>query len=212
MASSARNGSDDRPMTRQNRATWPRWLQATASVAIALHLAAIVTAALAAGPSSTLQKRIASYFFRYNDLVNQGYGYRFYSRLDSTVDPLHPHPWGTPVITAEMKFAASDGRESVESLRLPEKDGSWPRLRHQRQLDLAYHLSADPRWAASYARHLMKTRGCKTVAIYTQEHTIPDLRKARSAAGQGAWRSIELDDAATYTPRVSLGEFRCDDF
>jgi hypothetical protein len=79
-------------------------------------------------------------------------------------------------------------------------------------LDLAYHLSADPRWAASYARHLCKTRGCSRVAISTQDHHIPDLDRVRAAAiGRGA-PPVDLEAESTYGPRVKLGEFRCTDF
>jgi hypothetical protein len=175
-------------------------------------MAAILSAALAAHPSSALERRIAHFFLRYNDLVNQGYSYKFYARLDTTTDPAHPRPWGTPVVTAEMEFDATDKQTITKTVRLPEKQRLWPRLRHQRQLDLAYHLSADPRWAASYARHLCKTLGCSKVTIYTQEHSIPNLAHAREAAAHGAWQTIDLDDASTYSPRVKLGEFRCADF
>jgi hypothetical protein len=79
-------------------------------------------------------------------------------------------------------------------------------------LDLAYHLSADPRWAASYARHLCKTRGCSRVTIYTQEHHIPDLALVREAASRSDASAVDLEAASTYSPRVKLGEFRCADF
>ena len=198
--------------TTSSRRSWPLWAQVLASMALCFHMSAILSAALAARPSSSVQQRIARYFVRYNDLVNQGYGYRFYAKLDTTADPAHPRPWGTPVVTAVMEFAAADGGKTTETVRLPQRGRLWPRLRHQRQLDLAYHLSADPRWAASYARELCKTRGCQMVSISTQEHHIPDLPAARAAAERGDWRSIDLDAATTYTPSVKLGDFSCDDF
>ena len=116
------------------------------------------------------------------------------------------------MVTAEMEFNRARGEATREVVRLPGLRRPWPRLRHQRQLDLAYHLSADPRWAASYARHLCKTRGCSRVAIYAQQHHIPDLALVREAASRGDAESIDLEAESTYGPRRKLGEFRCDDF
>jgi hypothetical protein len=172
-----------------------------------------VVAALAAHPSSEVQRRPLAYFKNYYDFTNQGYGYRFYARLDMTADPNHPRPWATPVVTAEMEFEGPGGNKTTEVVRLPPREQRpWPRLRFQRQLDLAYHLTSDPRWAASYARHLCKTRGCARVTIYSQEHQIPDLARVREAAsGRGA-PAFDLEAESPYTPRVKLGEFRCADF
>lgn len=198
--------------SRNPRRAWPPWAQVLMTLALLYHMVAIVSASLASHPSSMVERRVAKAFSAYNDLTNQGFSYRFYAKLDNTTDPHQPRPWGTPVVTAEMEFEAPDGRKTTESMRLPGQSGLWPRLRHQRQLDLAYHLTADPRWAASYARHLCVTRGCTQVALYTQEHHIPDLVKVREAAARGDLGSIDLDDPSTYTPRVKLGEFRCTDF
>ena len=123
------------------------------SILLALHIAAITTAHLAASPSSEVEQSAAYVFKRYFDLINQGYGYRYYARLDTSVSSEHRHPWGTPIVSLEMEFDGPGEEIRKESLRLPELPNHrlWPRLRHQRQLDLAYHLSSDTRWAASYA-------------------------------------------------------------
>lgn len=190
---------------------WPVSVRVVVSLGVAIHLTAIVSAALAAGPSSPVLRRVALTFRAYHDVIDQGYGYRYYSRLDTTVDPTDPRPWGTPVVVAEMEFDRPGGKV-LEELRLPSRDRTWPRLRHQRQLDLAYHLAADPRWAASYARHLCKTRGCSRVTISSREHRIPDLTIARDAATRPGSAAIDLEGEATYGPSSRLGEFRCDDF
>ena len=205
---SSRPGSTPRAAGR----SWPAWAQVSMSVALLYHLGAILAGAMAVSPSSEIERRAVEPFRRYYELINQGYGYRYYSRLDATVDPHRPRPWGTPVVTAEMEFERPEGEKTTEVLRLPDLQRPWPRLRHQRQLDLAYHLSADPRWAASYARHLCKTRGCSRVTIYTQEHHIPDLALVREAASRGDASAVDLEAASTYSPRVKLGEFRCADF
>lgn len=200
------------PMPRGAGRTWPAWAQLMMSVALLYHMGAILACAMAVSPSSEIERRAARPFMRYYELINQGYGYRYYSRLDGTVDPHDPRPWGTPIVTAEMEFERPGGGKTSEVLRIPDLQQPWPRLRHQRQLDLAYHLSADPRWGASYARHLCKARGCSRVTIYTQEHRIPDLALVREAASRGDAAAVDLDAESTYSPRVKLGEFRCADF
>jgi hypothetical protein len=116
------------------------------------------------------------------------------------------------VIIAEMEFDNPEGGTSTEVVRIPSLERRSIRLRHQRQLDLAYHLTADPRWAASYARHLCKTHGCQRVTVYTQNHRIPDLALVRAAAADPGATSVDLDTESTYGPRVKLGEFQCTDF
>jgi len=191
---------------------WPAWAQAAASLVLALHMAAILAAAAATNPSSDLQRRAALLFRGYYEIINQGYGYRYYARLDTTTDPHNPRPWATPIITAEMEFERAGGGPTTEILRLPGRDRPWPRLRYQRQLDLAYHLTADPRWAASFARHLCKTRGCAKVTLYAQDHRIPDLARVRAAAVDPSAPPVDLEAESTYGPRRNLGEFQCADF
>jgi len=180
------------------------------SLAIIFHMSAILVGALGGHPSSRLEQHAAAPLRRYFGFVNQGYAYRYYARLDTTVDPQHPHRWGTPVVTLEMEFERPDGIKR-EIYRLPSKERVSPRLRFQRQLDLAYHLTADPKWVGSFARHACKTFGCSKVAIYTQEHQIPDLDVVRAAAfGRG--EPVDLEASSTYAHRVKLGEFKCTDF
>ena len=182
------------------------------SLAILYHIAATLAGSLAVHPSSEIERQAAQFFRCYYELINQGYGHRYYSRLDTTVDSHNPRPWATPVIIAEMEFDKPQGGTNSEVVRLPSSERPLVRLRHQRQLDLAYHLASDPRWAASYARHLCKTRGCQRVTVYTQEHRIPDLAVVREAAIGRRATIIDLETESTYGPRVKLGEFRCTDF
>jgi hypothetical protein len=191
---------------------WPGWAQAAVSVALAYHMTAVLAGALAVAPSSGLQRRVSRLFRPYYELTNQGYGYRYYARLDYTVDPHNPRPWGTPVVFAEMHFDRPGGGTDTELVRLPGRPRQTPRLRHQRQLDLAYHLAADHGWAASYARHLIKTRGCQRVALYRKEHHVPDLAAVRQAASGRGGAGVDLEGESTYGPRIPLGEFRCAEF
>jgi hypothetical protein len=195
------------------RLAWSLPSKVTASILLALHIASITSAHLSSAPSSELEQRAAGLFKHYHDLINQGYGYRYYARLDLSVSPEQRRPWGTPIVLLEMAFDQPGGEVRKESVRLPELPAhrSWPRLRHQRQLDLAYHLKADTRWAASYARHLCKTRGCDRVTIFLEDHQIPDLALVRAAAS-GTGEPIDLEAESTYGARSNLGVFPCTNF
>jgi hypothetical protein len=181
-------------------------------LALVFHLAALLAGCLAARPSSDVEVAGFEVFRPYCDVINQGVAYRYYARLDTTVDPAQPRPWGTPILWAEMEFAKPEGPTQRETLRLPDSVPFWPRLRHQRRIDLAYHVAADPRWAASYARHLCKSRGCDRVTIYAQPHYIPDIARLRTTVGPVNAALLDPDDGSTYGPRVKLGEFQCSDF
>lgn len=192
-------------------AGWPAGRRCVVSAALAFHLAALLAAALAAPPSSPLERSAAELFAPYHQLVDQGYAYRYYA----------PEPGPTPVVTARVRYG--DGRE--ETLRLPER-GLWPRLRYQRQLALANHLADDygraraatgsglnSVWARSYARHLAKARGpgCASVSLYVQWHLVPDLEhvaEERTRTGQ----AVDLDAEEFYTAPERIGDYPCDGF
>jgi hypothetical protein len=184
---------------------WPAWARRAVTAALLLHMTAVVAGALSMPPSSPLEQRVASLFAHYYELTDQGQAYRYYA----------PEPPPTPVVTARLRFA--DGRPE-QQVRLPER-GVWPRLRYQRQLALANHLYSDvqaareigggeqaSRWAASYARHLCKTRGCAGVTLFVQMHLIPD------PAQTSAQRGVEIDSEEFYTAPERIGEFSCDAF
>ncbi|GAC1451057.1 MAG: hypothetical protein NVSMB9_35910 [Isosphaeraceae bacterium] len=190
---------------------WSGWGQAVASVAVLFQITAVLAGAMAAPPASPFESAARSWFAPYLALTNQGSTYRYYSRLDRTIDAKDPRPWATPVVTAQMDFPASSsgGRES-RMIRLPDS-AMWPRLRYQRHLALAFHVTSDFRWAGSYARHLCRAYGCERVRIISREHRIPPLDAIREAARSGSARP-DLEADSTYSDPVTLGDFRCDDF
>jgi hypothetical protein len=97
-----------------------------------------------------------------------------------------------------------------------------PRLRYQRQLALANHLTGDfqqarqatgdgerSAWARSYARHLARGRpGCSSVTLYTQAHLIPEPAQVLDAHRAG--KPFDLDAEEFYTAPERIGEFPCD--
>ena len=190
------------------KGAWPPWARRVASCLLVFHLAAILSGALAASPSSPLERAAADLFGIYHQAVDQGYGYRYYA----------PEPGPTPVVTATIRYA--DGRPE-ETVRLPGR-GVWPRLRYQRQLALANHLVADfeearratgdgarSHYARSYARHLVRSRsGCASVTLYAQSHLIPDPEEIAEARRTN--KPLDIDAEGFFTAPERIGEFPCD--
>ena len=187
---------------------WPVWQRRVVSGLLVFHLAAILAGALAAPPASILERRIAEFFSSYHQLIDQGYGYRYYA----------PEPGPTPVVTATIRF--TDQRPEV-TVRIPER-GVSPRLRYQRQLALANHLATDfsnakretgvglnSHYARSYARHIAKLHpGSASITLYVQAHLIPDPGQVHDALLRG--EPVNIDAEEYYTAPERIGEFPCD--
>ena len=199
----ARTPPDDPPAN-----AWPAWARWGITCLILWHAFAVIAGMLAATPSSSLELAITRVFDPYLQLIDQGYAYRYY---------VHPGP--TPVVTAKVRF--DDGRPE-ESVRLPVR-GTWPRLRYQRQLALANHLTSDfeearrvtgdggnSAWAKSFARHVARRHsGCATVSLYTRAHLLPEIERVeRHYKGDGA--PFDLDAEDLYATPEWIGDYACD--
>jgi hypothetical protein len=205
--SKTRDGADNRAGN-----AWPSWMRVSASLAIGIHLFAVLAGALGVPPSSDLERGVADLFTSYHEVMDQGYAYRYYAE---------PPP--TPVITATLEFG--DGRPS-ETIRLPGRDVPGPRLRHQRQLALANALFADyqdakrasgdgsrSRWARSYAKHLCRSNpGCRSVTLHARRHLIPDIAMAREHQSVRTARPLDLFDESLFTTPERIGDYPCDGF
>jgi hypothetical protein len=172
----------------------------------------VLAGALGVPPSSALERSIADLFTPYFDLVDLGYAYRFYTE---------PPP--TPVVTATLQFG--DGR-TEETVRLPGRNVSRPRMRHQRQLALANALFMDvrqekertgdgsrSRLARSYARHLCaEKRDCRKVTLHLQHHLIPELDQVSEAVSRSSGARFDLFAESMFTTPEWIGEYPCDGF
>ena len=191
-------------------ARWPVWGRLVVSGLLLVHLAAILAGALAAPPASMLEREVAEVFAPYHQLIDQGYGYRYYA----------PEPGPTPVVTATIRF--KDGRPE-ETLRIPER-GVVPRLRYQRQLALANHLATDfsnakkfagdgmrRHYAGSYARHIAQSRpGCLSVTLFVQVHFFPSAEEVAELLSKRNAPPPDLDAEEFFTAPERIGEFPCD--
>jgi hypothetical protein len=195
---------------RSGEPRWPVWARALVSVAIVFHGVAVVAGAFGVPPSSDLERKIADLFMPYYDLFDLGYAYRFYAE---------PPP--TPVVTATIRYGDGRGDETV---RLPGRDVSGPRMRHQRQLALANALAADVQaakeqsgdrasspLALAFARHLCATRpGCQSVTLRLLYHLIPDIDQVRLETEQPGSGRFDLFSESLFTAPERIGEFPCD--
>jgi hypothetical protein len=192
--------------------TWPVWARTTVSVVILFHIMAVLTGVLGVPPSSNLEQAIAGLFTPYNEVMDLGYSYRYYSE---------PPP--TPVVTATLHFGKGRAEETV---RLPGRQVAGPRLRHQRQLALANAVfmdvqeakhktgdSSKSRLARAYARHLCLTRGdCRSVSIHLQLHLIPDMEEARELSRSPGAPAYDLFAESLFTTPEWIGDYPCDAF
>jgi hypothetical protein len=188
---------------------WPTWARLLATLAILFHALAIWSGAWAPMPSSELEQAMDRTFEGYQQLVAQGYSYRYYS----------PEPSPTPVITASLSFA--DGRPE-QAVRIPER-GTWPRLRYQRQLALANGLMRDvdearqggdgsrSRWAHAFASHLGRSHpGCSSVTLRSQWHMVPPPGRVRELLATPGGGPVDLDADEFYTAPERIGVYQCD--
>ena len=187
---------------------WPTWARVVATLLLLFHAAAIWVGAWAPQPSSGLVRGLDDFFGTYQQLIDQGYSYRYYS----------PEPPPTPVITATLAFG--EGRPE-KTVRIPER-GTWPRLRYQRQLALASGLLMDvedarhnggdgskSRWANAFASHLRRSNpGCTAVTLRSQLHLVPNPERVRELLARPGGGAVDLDAEEFYTAPERIGDFR----
>jgi hypothetical protein len=188
---------------------WPLWARWLATLAIAVHVSAVLAGALGAPPASALEHEVAEFFEPYHQLLDQGDSYRYYS----TAFP------PTPVVIATLTFA--DGRPE-KVIRLPER-GLRPRLRIQRQLALAHSLMGDfeaaqrdggdgtkSRWANAFATHLCRSNpGCSSVSLEVQMHLVPRIERIQHLLSRSKFETIDLDADEFFDDPKHIGVFSC---
>jgi len=190
---------------------WPPWARRLATLALAVHVAAVFGGSMGVPPSSVLERRFADAFAWHHGLFDQGYAYRYYAE---------PPP--TPLIQATLR--REDGE--IETVNVPERHVAGPPMRRQRQLALANALfsaslpqledpdrEGDPRrtWLArSFARHLCRSHpGAESVTLRLRQHLIPSpdrvLEESRETGGP-----FDLFAPSMFTEPRWIGDFPCD--
>ncbi len=154
------------------------------SVALLVHLTAVIAAPMAVPPSSDIQRNLAMSLNPYIFATYLNHGYRFFAPA--------PSPGHLVRYTLEMPDGSS--RQGV----FPDLKTEWPRLFYHRHFMLSEKLASlydpeEPRaddppevrraWqmdrqtfqtiAESYARYLLKTSGARRVTLEVVQHELP---------------------------------------
>lgn len=164
-----------------------------ASVAIALHLAAVVIAPLAVQPSSALFGQIRWVFAPYIDAAYLNHGYHFFA----------PEPGPSHLIAYDLELPGGERRSGV----FPDREQHQPRLFYHRHFMLSEKLlplDADRKTydalVRSYADHLLAEHPeAVAVEMTYRAHLIVDPREFQEG-------KKSLDDKSLYLER-KLGRF-----
>jgi hypothetical protein len=146
------------------------------SVAIALHLLALVIAPLAVAPTSPLWQRAWLAFRPYLEGLNLNHGSHFFA----------PDPGPSHLVHYELRF--EDGR--TERGFFPNVQQHWPRLRYHRHFMLSEFLnnlaidgSRRDLFDAvthSYAEHLRYEHHAEEVTLAIRRHYVPSPEQVSS--------------------------------
>ncbi len=195
---------------RAARSGWPPMARRALTVLLLVHMVAVLSAEMVVEPSSVAQKWLFRQCLPYTSLLDLDHAHRYYA----------PPPSSTPLVRARLRFA--DGRP-VRVISLPDK-AAWPRLRYQRGLALAYHLSADvegdatdesgplpPKvWASSYAHHLCdENPGCSGVTLSVVQHRLPPPERVREAVAGPGGPVLDLEAEEFFSIPEVVGELSC---
>lgn len=166
-----------------------RWV---INVWLVFHLAAIIIAPAAVGPSSELVHAAWDCFEPYLEILYLNHGYHFFA----------PEPEESTLLSYEAD--RPDG--TVIRGRIPDPAVS-PRLLYHRYFMLTEHMRNAPEelrdlWHRSYAAQIGRQYGANHVSLIRQTHLLSTRERIREGG--------RLSDPESYEDHP-LGDFRCDD-
>ena len=161
---------DDNAATDPRDLIWSRrWMRRVVSLALLLHLVALVVAPLAVPPCSQLSLKVWGVFRPYLEVMFLNHGYHFFA----------PDPGPSHLVRYEMRFADGHVEEGV----FPNKTQHKPRLLYHRHFMLSEFLNNlaidDGRpdlfhaVTQSYAEHLRHRHGAESVTLHLRRHYLP---------------------------------------
>ncbi len=201
---------------------WSPARRFAASVLVAVHLAAVMSAPWAGPPPAPeLAQRVAQLLAPYQVMAFLNHGYRFFA----------PDPGPSHIVRYELDLA--DG--TTESGRLPDPENHWPRLLYHRyfmmtetlfntysqiQDQAPFDLMNDQQrqevenrnayarrllqvLAKGIADQLLKDRDAVSVRLYLQQHDIPFPEDVQDG--------MKLNDPRLYVDVTNLGQFDRDE-
>ena len=163
-----------------------RWV---ISVLLILHILANITSPMSVPPSSSLFDSAWSVFGSYLQMMYLNHGYKYFA----------PEPGPSTLLAYTLEF--DDG--STIQQTIPNR-GIHPRLLYHRHFMLSEFLNFGPDdWHRTYARHLCRTYGAKSVSMSRMTRVLPTMEEVRNGS--------TLTDAERYL-ETPLGSFQCDEF
>jgi hypothetical protein len=167
------------------KGAWRTWI----SVALILHMLAVVAAPLSVPPSSELFGRMFGVFRPYLEAAYLNHGYHFFG----------PDPGPGHKVRYVIELA--DGKR-IEGA-FPDRNEHRPRLMYHRHFMLSERLAgieAGEPWikdyVRSYAAHLQKKHNARRVTLYLQRHLIPFPDQVQDG--------MRLDDKSLYQERTLI--------
>jgi len=162
-------------------------IRAAASVLLALHLAAVVSAPFAgpnpSGNPSPLALAAFQFFRPYLEAAYLNHAYLFFV----------PEPGYGHLVRYELEMPDGTRREG----QFPDRAEHRPRLLYHRHFMLSEKIGGPPddriaAWTQSYAEHLLARHGAQRVTLYLRVHRMPDDELVR--------RGRSLDHPESYLP------------
>ena len=158
-------------------------VRAVASVLLALHLAAVVSAPLAGPNPSRLASAMFLLFRPYLEAAYLNHAYLFFV----------PEPGPGHLVRYELEMPDGTRREG----QFPNRAEHRPRLLYHRHFMLSEKIGGPPddriaAWTRSYAEHLLARHGARRVTLYLRVHLLPDDELVR--------RGRSLDHPDSYLP------------
>jgi hypothetical protein len=177
------------PRKSRGRRLWQRIL----NVWLVFHVAAIIVAPAAVGPSSALIRSAWLLFQPYVEVLYLDHGYRFFA----------PEPAESTLLA----FVAERDDGTIVRGRIPDR-ATQPRLLYHRYFMLTEHMNDAPEefrdlWHDSYAQHIGREYGATRVTLIQQTHKLPTMERVRDGG--------HLTDPESYEDQP-LGTFRCDGY
>src|SRR5437867_3482165 len=162
-----------------------RWL---ISSLLIFHFLAIVVSPMSVPPSSAFWDDAWWIFRPYLQLMYLNHGYKYFA----------PEPGPSTLLAYTLEF--EDGSTRQETI--PNRN-IHPRLLYHRHFMLSEFLNFAPDdWHRTYARHLCRTYGAKSVSMSRMTRLLPTMEEVRNGS--------TLTDPERYL-ETPLGHFRCDE-
>lgn len=173
----------------QNLAPLPsKKVRSIISVLLILHILAVVVSPMSVPPSSAMWDDAWWLFGPYLQMMYLNHGYKYFA----------PEPGPSTLLAYTLEF--DDG--STIQATIPNR-GIHPRLLYHRHFMLSEFLNFAPDdWHRTYARHLCRTYGAKSVSMSRMTRLLPTMEEVRNGS--------TLTDPERYL-ETPLGSFPCDE-